>query len=335
MKARALLVGINSYPGLGSNLTGPENDVAAMEAWLRSPAGGSLDPAQDIVKITTSTNHRKRPPKSYADAKPIMSQIYHWVDRLVVEASKKKGDFPLGDRLYLFFAGHGHHAAGKTAMFMANAWANNLGEAIPMQPLAEFMRSSAFFQEVILIADACREQIDFAPDPYFSHKAAVSSNAGAVLKFDAYPCPAGLKTKEVDFNGKTGGVLTNAFLTGVGGLAAQGGVVWSNSLKDYMINAVNERLEQDPEVNCSEQGNRFKIAAAADKKTLLTVTRKAGAPAGMVTLLDGTFNAPIVVQDLSAGPLVTDLTPGFYALKRIGSDEKVIRVAWETTYVEY
>jgi uncharacterized caspase-like protein len=238
MRARALLVGINDYPGIGQ-LQGPENDVAAVEAWLMSPAGGALDPTRDITKITTTTCHPNGPPPSRVDARPVMQQIYDWVDRLVQEGEGQAGDFPLGDRLYLFFAGHGFHSAGRTAVFMANAWAQNLGEAIPMQPLAEFLLGYAFFREIILIADACREQLDFAPDPYFTRKAKINQNAGQVLRFWAYPCPPGLKTREQPFyNGAMGGVLTNAFLTGVKGLAARNDDVRSDDLKSYMINAV-------------------------------------------------------------------------------------------------
>jgi hypothetical protein len=264
-----------------------------------------------------------------------MSQIYDWVDALVDEAAGKPGDYPLGDRLYLFFAGHGYHSTGNTAVFMANAWANNLGEAIPMQPLAEYLRSYAFFKEVVLIADACREQIDFAPDPYFTRKAVVSPNAGSVLRFDAYPCQVGVKTKEQLFKGNYGGVLTNAFLTGVGGLAAKNGVVRSDFLKYYMINAVEQKLANTPEITCNEEATAFPITAAPDQTTRLTVKAAQGAPAGVVTLVDGKSLAAVAAQDLAAGPLVQDVPPGFYLLKRNGSADRVIRVAWETTDVEY
>ncbi len=328
MVARALLVGINAYPGIG-NLKGPENDVAAMKDWLTSDEGGKLNPATDITIVTTSACNPGGPPQKWSTAKPVMSQIYDWLDALVEEGIALAGDFPLGDRLYLFFAGHGHHSSGKTAVFMANAWANNLGEAIPMQPLAEYIRSYAFFREVVLIADACREQIDFAPEPSFARKATVSPNAGRVLRFDAFPCPVGLKTKEVKFNDAEGGVLTNAFLTGVRGLAAKNGTVRSESLRSYMINAVEKMLDATPDISCNEGATSFSIAQpAVDRKTHLRVVGAPGA-VGVATLFDGLTNEAVAQQDLAAGPIEIDLTPGFYFLRRDGSLEKAIRVAWE------
>lgn len=334
MVARALLVGINYYPGIG-NLQGPENDMTNLEAWLLSPEGGGVKSDADIRKITSTFYHPKSQPTSPARARPVMQQIYEWVDELVEEGKALPGDFPLGDRLYMFFAGHGFHSAGRTALFMANAWANNLGEAIPMQALAEYVRSYAFFREVILLADTCREQIDFAPDPYFARKPEVSPNAGKVRRFDAYPCPPGLKTRELPFNGAKGGVLTHAFLTGVKGFAARGGLVRSDYLKGYMINAVYEKLEQTPEINCSEEAEAFPICRAPERETRLTVEPAAGAPPGNVTVIDGYTDAVVASGDITVSPIQVDVRPGFYRLKREGGDELTIRVAWESTHVEF
>jgi hypothetical protein len=332
--ARALLVGINYYPGIG-NLQGPENDVAALEAWLSSPAGGGLNPDTEIRKITSTLSLPNGQPPSPAKARPVMYQIYEWVDELVEEGKAAAGEFPLGDRLYMFFAGHGFHSAGRTALFMANAWANNLGEAIPMQPLAEYVRSYAFFREVILVADTCREQIDFAPDPYFARKPEVSPNAGKVRRFDAYPCAPGLKTRELPFDGVKGGVLTHAFLTGVQGFAARGGQVRSDFLKGYMINAVSQKLEQTPEINCSEEAEAFPICQAQERTTRLTVKPAQGAPAGAVTVVDGYTGATVAAEEITVSPIQVDVRPGFYQLKRQSGEERTIRVAWESTDVEF
>jgi hypothetical protein len=204
-----------------------------------------------------------------------------------------------------------------------------------MQPLAEFLRTYAFFREVILIADACREQIDFAPNTYFTRKAQPNKNTSKVRRFDAYPCQVGAKTKETTFGDKPGGVLTNAFLTGVKGLAARKGVVRSDYLKNYMINAVEQKLGDTPEIMCSEAANAFAVAAADDRMTHLRVAKAANAPPGDVTLVDGATLDVVAVQNLEAAPLERDLIPGFYILKRPGSDDKFLRVAWETTDVEY
>jgi hypothetical protein len=69
--------------------------------------------------------------------------------------------------------------------------------------------------------------------------------------------------------------------------------------------------------------------------THLTVRRAASAPAGTVTLVEGHTNQVVVAQDLSGGPLVIDVRPGFYVLKRQGSRDQIIRVAWESVDAEY
>ncbi|WNV04265.1 caspase family protein [Candidatus Methylospira mobilis] len=333
MRARALLVGINCYPGLGS-LDGPENDVSAMEQWLQSAAGGELAPS-DITKLTTTVCNSNGRPDNYVRARPIMSQIYEWVDQLIFDGGPQQVDFPLGDRLYLFFAGHGYHTTGNTAIFMANAWANNLGEAIPVRALAEYVRSYSLFREVVLIADTCRELISFAPDVFFARKPATNPNAEQVRWFEAYPCQVGSKTRELQFNNKPGGVLTNAFLSGVNGFAARNRDVRCDYLKSYMINAVQQKLGSSPEINCSDQAMLFSIAQAIDRSTRLTVTQKAGASAGQTLLIDGLNNQEIARKDLATGPLQRDVTPGFYFLRRNGCADKPICVAWENTDVEY
>ena len=102
----ALVVGIDSYPGLGA-LKGAEADASDFWTWVTDPAGGNVNP-QFACRIVSS---QFTPPPASADlAKPVKAQIEEFFTMVSNEASKNNQaglGIAAGRRLYLFFSGHG------------------------------------------------------------------------------------------------------------------------------------------------------------------------------------------------------------------------------------
>src|SRR5471030_1970768 len=121
----AIVVGIKSYadPGL-AGLEGPENDAKEFHDWVVSDAGGGVP--KDQAKLIRSSDYGP-PFTSAATAMPTQEAIKAAFDHLMTmaDANAAKGlGRVVGDRLYLFFSGHGFapdQDDGLTALLTANA----------------------------------------------------------------------------------------------------------------------------------------------------------------------------------------------------------------------
>lgn len=146
-KDYAIVVGITKYPAL-TPLDGPVADAEDFVRWLRHPRGGNV-PDDNIKKILTSPNPppgKPRPKREDVDDE--LDAIY----KLGVENDK------VGDRLYFYFAGHGFATSIQdAALLMANASSGTPGYNISGRPYADYFRTAAFFKEVVLFMDCCRE----------------------------------------------------------------------------------------------------------------------------------------------------------------------------------
>lgn len=147
----ALLVAINRYPGL-SDLAGPENDATEFARWLLDPAGGGLDPAH-VIAIKSSDFP---PAEDPYDANPADTQVKkalngwlkqggQWLDRV-------------GERLYLFFAGHGFTAGSleDPVLFTARAQLDDRDYIAAMR-YARKIAVAGFFDEIVLVMDCCQD----------------------------------------------------------------------------------------------------------------------------------------------------------------------------------
>ena len=154
----AIITGINYYPAF-TNLKGPVNDATEFERWtLRR----GFVPRDHVISIQSPPD----PPKTRADAEPTINQLSEAFQRLV-DAAEPKRAHRLGRRLYLFFSGHGIVATlaatpdyREAALLMANAGANSLTRHIGARAHAEWFRALGIFDEVIMVADCCRDVED-------------------------------------------------------------------------------------------------------------------------------------------------------------------------------
>jgi hypothetical protein len=216
-----LLVGLSKYPSVG-DLRGPVNDLKDITDWL--------------------TNDLRIPPKnivSWPDAppkyrNPCTDDFYGWF--LDWDAEAKVNKLPLGERVYVYYAGHGYNApTGQQSMVMPRTTPTTWN-TVQMVPLRESLRLRAHFDEVVVVFDACRDALTYATDAVWLDKPIAAPGSGRVKVFSSFASKTGKKAKEIDFGGgKWAGVLTQAFLAGAKGYAAdENGVVYAHNLRAYL-----------------------------------------------------------------------------------------------------
>ncbi len=154
----AILMTITKYPGL-SELQGPENDGEAFKAWLTSADGGNV-PESNIEHIRTS-QFEPIGSEPY-DAKPTEVQFKRALNRLLKDATDDGQDWKehAGERLYLYFAGHGFTAGdslGDPALYSAIAQLDGESAHIPAYRYADRIASAGFFEEIIVFMDCCQD----------------------------------------------------------------------------------------------------------------------------------------------------------------------------------
>ena len=209
----AILVTITKYPGL-SDLKGPEADGKALAEWLTSPSGGNLPP-DNVTHISTADFE---PLRELYDAKPTEIELKKALDHLLCEDEGDDHGWKdkAGERLYLYFAGHGFTAGSSlTDPALFSAIAQNWDPAhIAGCRYAAKIASAGFFDEILLFMDCCqdilkssqvREPTWSPPDRNRSHKVKLLQAIGA---------PRGKKAfeRDLDNNGIARGLFTVVLL---------------------------------------------------------------------------------------------------------------------------
>lgn len=272
----AVVVGIDTYfDSKFPALQGPDNDARAFYEWVTSPTGGAV-PKDQALGVFSSDFARPFP--ALTEARPTTEQITAAINRLIAtaEASEERGDgLKAGDRLYLFFAGHGFapsHRRDWTALLMANAdtvtsqLAHFLGTYI-----ADWMRDAAFFREVFLFMDCCRS-IDDCDQLFMPYPAELSPDRSTVRSFYAYGAREGAESRERNFNGKIHGVFTRALIDALQGAAydpTDPAHITAESLRDHLYNSFkkymdpqhlnNPRIPQEPQVDFEQKADKLVI----------------------------------------------------------------------------
>ncbi|WP_445368186.1 caspase family protein [Methylomonas sp. BW4-1] len=316
----ALVIGVDKYKEYRS-LKGATADAMSMVDWLANSQG------LPDTNITCLLSQDTSPP--YV---PIAQQVHDWLDMLDDEANSK-GDqnFPLGPRVYVIFAGHGYNAATaqQTAIFPKTS--KTYWDVIPIMPVKTYLEMSAYFKEVVIICDACRDVIDFAPEPGWTRRMDSHPNSPQVKVFQAYGSKAGQKSKEKDFgNGLLRGVMSYAFLRGVTGAARDAnGIVTGVKLKNFIKSAVIEELGEEFKPEIIEDD--FVMCNAGEVATLLHISPKSETT-GLATLKFHEDNQTVQI-DLGKGEQVFEVPIGKYTLTTpLGIDSNFAAI-WETKNV--
>lgn len=156
----AIVIGIDNYPQLPM-LGAAATDAAKFAEWLLDPNGGGLAP-EHVKQIISPTKQDTDPRNALPVQKQIDDQLTEWG----AELNKR-----IGRRLYFYFSGHGIGPDfDDVALLMANANRNRLRSNIGLRPYLRFFADTGIFDEVVFIADCCRDPTlsDLAMPPVFT-----------------------------------------------------------------------------------------------------------------------------------------------------------------------
>ena len=266
---RALVVGINAYPGL-TDLKGAVDDAKEFHEWVTSPSGGGVD-KQNAMLLTSPPI--SAPGSVVDDATPANEQIEKFFT-IIANDADANGKQKAGKRLWMFFSGHGFAPTGlRSAVLLANA-TPRLVHNISAEWWAERLNEGGYFDEVILFQDACRETMpsaDLTPPFLIQSRAPVQQNP---MKFCALAAKNGKLALEKPFpDGRVHGVFTFALMQGLKGKARDpaSGAITTVSLAGYLWDAVqslftaddlrnNPQIAVHPDVSASDH---FELIAAA------------------------------------------------------------------------
>lgn len=330
----AIVVGINVYPGFPRrDLGSAVGDASRFAGWLIEAHGGEVAAGgetrrweEENLWLITSPEARGDgyDPASPYDAEPIK----HQVDRALYELHRRRrGNGPLGKRLYFYFAGHGCGASfDQTALIMANATRRSLRQNVGVAPYQRHLVEEALFEEVVFFLDCCREFADTAvpqqPDRDTRPRVGAPEVRyarfhGAKYRGRAYEAPAAGGADET-------GIFTDVLLRGLRGAAAgPGGEITGSSLWEYLDRAVPEEArrrnrEQEPDYGAGG-GAEVVFRTGVGPPEVAARIRAPEGWTGRVALLDGTHRELATFE--ASAPLHIDLPPGLYSLR--GGERRV------------
>jgi hypothetical protein len=267
----ALVYGINQYPNvLGAlPLQGAVKDAEKFIDWLNRPDGGAV-PKNHLGMFLQKTG------SPVSATRPTELNIRRFIqDRFLPKVKKK---IPIGRRLYLYFSGHGISPTGQeairnSALLMADAMTPELLFHIPGNILAEGMRSSAYFQEVVLIMDCCRDLKENVAPNDFKYFAPNEISKICIL-FEAYATKWASKSRELPLppNNTIQGVFTHSLLE-VLGAGKMSGTMLKQSVKQHLSRLLqDEKRAQEPEIGPDADLDKIIFNEAANPpRTQVTV----------------------------------------------------------------
>jgi Caspase domain len=310
---RAIVVGINRYPALG-DLSGPENDARAFAEWLERPTGGNV-PHRNICRILSSDF----PVQDDAlHAQPTAEALKLAIDELHELGHSNGGH--AGRRLYLFLAGHGFAPdLEDAALLMANAAEGRTGHHIPGRPYANWFRRAAFFDEVVLFMDCCRENYPRCP-LQACHLQTVKGRQPARYYYGFAADFSNVARERPDRDGVVRGIFTTALLAGLGEDPPEGDLagwrledVTGSMLEDFVLNYLPELCKgqefQDPQFSFKRKDD---IVLTRRYRPVFRI-RICIAPEDLgreVQMFDGSFHPLPPIR--SGGVWEWELGPGLY-----------------------
>lgn len=328
----AVVVGIGKYPCL-TDLAGPVNDAKAFRAWLVNPGGGDVDPAN--VHFQTTEDFHPPDPPGPKQTHPFDTEIRNLFYDLVRQTRDR--DAWIGERLYIYMAGHGftNPTADRqhlTGLYAANADNYEAGNVVGTM-YAEWFRMWAGFHEIVLVMDCCRandlvQQLNTTGLPGGKGR---PGRAAEVRTFYAQATQPGMVARERAMNGgQVLGIFTRTLLDALDRAPPDpSGHVTGRIVEGYVhqnIRAVAGPVEvADPHFSVN------------NKKDIVLVSR-AAAPGTRVKLLLDPFSGPVEVMILrgpsdvvhqmrvTAPNLTLHLAPGYYKAVVDGSDRHLFEV---------
>lgn len=245
----ALIIGINDYTPIQKSglhtLNGAINDAHFMEEWMLNPNGGAM-PAQNCFKIISEPN----------PLKPIQEEVDIAITNIF---SIIRNSADTARRFYFYFAGHGLATLtnmNDTALCLANWSEIRRNTALSSEAYKENIRQFGLFEEIIFIADCCRNT-KINVNPLHPSFAPLMPNAAAAQTrmFVGYATQYQDSSFEIE-NGESEkrGVFTKVLIDGLNGAAVNSeGEINADKLRDYLIyqtpiEAQKAGYKQTPEI---------------------------------------------------------------------------------------
>jgi uncharacterized caspase-like protein len=284
----AVVVGIQSYFDSGAlgALAGPENDATEFFEWVTSSTGGAV-PKDQAILILSSTY--KPPFTSAAAAMPTKKALklaFDHLKKIAEENDSKKLGLSVGDRLYVFMAGHGFAPDIEdelTALLTAEASVTKrrLNHVIGSY-MADWFWRAAYFKQVLLFMDCCRSVLP-CTQPYKPYKDRRGRDYDKVRRFYAYGARVTQESREWTPEGrKCHGVFTMTLLNGLRGAAydtRDPKNITAESLRDYLYtdfknfmvpaDRTRSNVRDIPEVDYEQRPNSNFVIAPSPPKTLV------------------------------------------------------------------
>lgn len=318
----AIVVGITNYPSLG-DLKGPENDALLFRDWLESDQGGAV-PHENISTVVSSL-HYDPADLDPLRARPTTEQVDEAFGRLVEYGVENDGS--LGRRLYIFLAGHGFGPdIEETALLMANAGKLRTGYHIPGRRYANWFRTAAFFDEVVLFMDCCRDDYRRAPFRFPPWVEIRSPRAAEVKYYYGFATRWSRQAREriLTDGGQVHGVFTTALIAALNqSIPDSQGQITGSAIANYVYNhlprLVAQDEYQDPEFHYDKQTEFVFAERAVQGQTPVCIT---------FTNPDPSLSAEILSHDFSLAAALSSLSPtweltlpvGRYIARIIGTE---------------
>jgi len=323
-----IIVGINQYPELGA-LSGPENDATEFRDWLISPQGGAVPP-ENVTLITCP----QPPASSVFQAQPTTVQLDSAFERLHVRANEEGRSGVAGRRLYIFLAGHGFAPnLEDAALLMANAGRGRTGHHIPGRPYANWFRLAAYFDEIVLFMDCCRENYRRAPLRLPPWEEEHNDAARDVRYFYGFATEWSRAAREMPQQPdlRVRGHFTTALLAGLrGGACDENGRITGRALKRFILGYLPTLLPADQQQVPTfdfEDTKDIDFGAAQPPAISVRITLTGGSVGKELQLQDGRLQSLSgKVQRVQPDLWRTTLSSGLYRVVIPGVTSKVFEV---------
>jgi uncharacterized caspase-like protein len=332
----ALVVGINRYPEL-TPLEGPEADADAFASWLIADPRVAV-PAGQVTKMLSSSYPAVATAR---DAKPIVADINAALEAHIDRADRNGGI--AGNRLYLYFAGHGMATdADEVALLMANAARRRTGHHVPGRAYTRWFREANMFREIMLFMDCCREPHLTAPvNPPPWDRRLVMGTTSYLFGF-ATSWPSGARETASKPGGQVRGLFTQALVDALkGGIAPNAsGEVTASMLEGYLLDYFGRLYEQSQDRIAERQEPKiesdpkdafvilYDIAAVQPRREIVVrIQRRDGGAAADIRVADhtGTFQQGIA----NDGTMEIKLAQGLYKATAPGNLTELFEVSDE------
>lgn len=321
-------MGINRYPGYPDiPLSFARSDAIAFRDWLIAADGGELP--KENVRVVAASESEESKFSTGGDARPRRDEINRALAAVNREARTKavKPADREHTRLYIYLSGHGiAPPGGESALLMANAEDDLLGEYVEVSRYANWYVACGYFREVVIFADCCRQQLPGVPPANAPGLTECSEPAGQTLRFLGYATGLGELAAEAGgaLNPDNGrGFFTRALLAGLRGAARDdNGSVTSSGLATYVRKSVEELTRKTPvQQRVQVVGDLalpivFRQAAPPRPMRKVRLRLPAG-HAGQVQLLAGDLSV-VGTWDPGSGDWSAELTEGLYQVAPAG-----------------